>query len=99
MDKLSIQILLVSGITSILIVTIFLLIIAIGIIMLVLVYQKIQVQYLKENENLKIRFEKELLKWQMEIQEQTLGHLSRELHDNLGQVASLIKINLILVYP
>ena len=94
MDKLSIQILLVSGITSILVVTIFLLIVAIGIIMLVLVYQKRQVQYLKENENLKISFEKELLKSQMEIQEQTLGHLSRELHDNLGQVASLIKINL-----
>ena len=30
----------------------------------------------------------------LEIQEQTLQHLSRELHDNLGQVASLIKINL-----
>src|SRR5687767_12891167 len=94
MDKLSTQILLVSGITSILIVTMFLLIVAIGIIMLVLVYQKRQVQYLKENEHLKITFEKERLKSQIEIQEQTLGHLSRELHDNLGQVASLIKINL-----
>ena len=30
----------------------------------------------------------------MEIKEQTLQHISYELHDNLGQVASLIKINL-----
>ncbi len=35
-----------------------------------------------------------LLQAQIEIQEQTLQHISRELHDNLGQVASLIKINL-----
>lgn len=94
MDSLSSQILLVSGITSILIVTGFLLIIAVGIIVLVFVYQKKQVHYLKENEKLKISFEKELMKSQMEIQEQTLSHVSRELHDNLGQVASLIKINL-----
>nr|WP_236676047.1 ATP-binding protein [Chryseolinea lacunae] len=35
-----------------------------------------------------------LLQSQLEIKEQTLQHISHELHDNLGQVASLIKINL-----
>ncbi|MBC7888662.1 MAG: hypothetical protein H7Z13_12345 [Ferruginibacter sp.] len=39
-------------------------------------------------------FNHELLQTQIEIQEQTLQQVSRELHDNLGQVASLIKINL-----
>lgn len=45
---------------------------------------------------LKLKYEKQhtLLQSQIEIQEQTLRHISRELHDNLGQVASLIKINL-----
>ena len=94
MDKIPTEILLVSGVTSILIITIFLLVIATGIIMLVLVYQKRQVQYLSEKEQLKVQFEKELFQSQIEIQEQTLRHISRELHDNLGQVASLIKINL-----
>ncbi|MEO6354972.1 MAG: ATP-binding protein [Ferruginibacter sp.] len=46
--------------------------------------KEIQIEKLKET----------LLQSQIEIQEQTLQHISRELHDNLGQVASLIKINL-----
>jgi signal transduction histidine kinase len=43
---------------------------------------------------MKLKFSQTLLQSQIEIQEQTLQHISRELHDNLGQVASLIKINL-----
>lgn len=94
MDTLPKEILLVTGITGIFIITIFLLIIATGIIMLVLVYQKRQVQYLSEKEQLKITFEKEILKTEIEIQEHTLQQISRELHDNFGHIASLIKINL-----
>lgn len=48
----------------------------------------------QENEELRVRFSEQLLASKVEIQEQTLQHVSRELHDNLGQVASLIKINL-----
>ncbi len=48
----------------------------------------------KENETLRVEFSEQLLKSQLEIQEQTLQYISRELHDNIGQVASLIKINL-----
>ncbi len=94
MDTLPKEILLVTGITGIFIITIFLLIIATGIIMLVLVYQKRQVQYLSEKEQLKITFEKEILKTEIEIQEHTLQQIGRELHDNFGHIASLIKINL-----
>lgn len=48
----------------------------------------------KENEDLRVQYSEQLLKSQIEIQEQTLQHVSTELHDNLGQVASLIKITL-----
>jgi signal transduction histidine kinase len=48
----------------------------------------------KENDAMKVLFSEQLLKSQLEIQEQTLQHVSRELHDNIGQIASLIKINL-----
>ena len=51
----------------------------------------------KENEEMKAAFSEQLLKSQVEIQEQTLQHVSRELHDNIGQAASLIKINLTTV--
>jgi signal transduction histidine kinase len=40
-----------------------------------------------------------LLQTEIEIREQTLDHMARELHDNLGQIASLIKINLNLISP
>jgi len=55
-----------------------------------LVYRKNQNAKESQIEKLNIT----LLQSQIEIQEQTLQHISRELHDNLGQVASLIKINL-----
>lgn len=48
----------------------------------------------KENEDLKTQFSQTLIQSQLEIREQTLRYISYELHDNLGQVASLIKINL-----
>lgn len=36
----------------------------------------------------------ELLQTQVEIQEQTLKNISEEIHDNIGQVLSLVKLNL-----
>lgn len=48
----------------------------------------------KDHEQLKEKFDEQVMQSQIEIQEQTLQSISREIHDNLGQVASLIKINL-----
>jgi two-component system NarL family sensor kinase len=55
----------------------------------------ISIVYLSAFQNRKKTFyKKELAKAQLEIKEQTLKYIAYELHDNLGQVASLIKINL-----
>lgn len=43
---------------------------------------------------MKSQFEQELLQTQIEIQEQTLKTISQEIHDNVGQVLSLAKLNL-----
>lgn len=51
-------------------------------------------RHLLEISNLKFTYEQTLLQSQLEIQEQTLQQVAYELHDNLGQVASLIKIHL-----
>lgn len=48
----------------------------------------------KENELLAEQYKQALLQAELEIKEQTLLYLGQELHDNLGQIASLIKINL-----
>ncbi len=88
------QILVVSGITYIILITVFCMIVAGGIIMLVLVHQKKQLQYFREKEQLKTLFEKEVLQTQLEIQEQTFINISQEIHDNIGQVLSLAKLHI-----
>jgi signal transduction histidine kinase len=49
---------------------------------------------LKERELMQSQFQQELLRTQIEIQEQTLTTISQEIHDNIGQVLSLAKLNL-----
>ena len=75
-------------------VTLLLLLITTFVILFLFFYQKRYYTHKKEKEQLQSQFAQTLLQSQIEIQEQTLQHISRELHDNLGQVASLIKINL-----
>ena len=94
MDQFSQEPSLISSVTQIIIITLFLSIVAIGIIMLVLVYQKKQLQYLSEKEQLKVTFEKEILESKLEIQEQTLKNISQEIHDNIGQILSLAKLTI-----
>lgn len=64
------------------------------IITFVLIYQKRRIRHRQTVANLKLNFEHEMLKSQLEIQEQTLQTLSEEIHDNIGQVLSLAKLTL-----
>jgi len=75
-----------------------------GIVLLILIsffiiyfiynYQEKQAQYKRDKENLQSQFQQESLRTQLEIQEQTLKTISQEIHDNIGQVLSLAKLNL-----
>jgi len=47
-----------------------------------------------EKQQLQSQFQQELLKTQLEIQEETLKKISEEIHDNIGQALSLAKLNL-----
>ena len=67
--------------------------IAIGLLLFLMRYHKAQQKMIIERQ----QHQQELLKTEIEIREETLKSVARELHDNLGQVASLIKINLNLV--
>ena len=88
MDNLSQQV------VVIIISSIFLLVVAIGIILLVFIYQKKQQLYVREKEQLKVDFEKQILESKLEIQEQTFKYISQEIHDNIGQVLSLAKLTI-----
>src|SRR4051812_40548739 len=48
----------------------------------------------KEIYDLKVQYERTLFESQIEIQEQTFRNISQEIHDNIGQVLSLAKLNL-----
>ena len=54
---------------------------------------------LREREQLRLSYERELLKSQLEIQEQTFRHISQEIHDNIGQTLSLAKLNISTMDP
>ena len=54
--------------------------------------------HFKETKFLQQAFVEQLLQVQLEVQEQTRLHIAEELHDNVGALASLIKINLKLLF-
>lgn len=47
--------------------------------------------------NITLTFQETLLQSQLEIQEQTFNTISREIHDNVGQILSLAKVQLNIV--
>lgn len=60
------------------------------IIFFVFLYKKAQLKFELERQ----QFQQALLETEVEIREQTLADIARELHDNIGQIASLAKIQL-----
>lgn len=67
-----------------------------GIIAMILLflYRRRHSRWQRERQQLKLSYEQELLKARLEIQEQTFRNISQEIHDNIGQVLSLVKLNI-----
>lgn len=64
------------------------------IIAFLFIHQKKYFEHQKKISQLNAKYLEETMKAQMEIQEKTLEYVGRELHDNIGQILSLIKLNL-----
>jgi signal transduction histidine kinase len=60
----------------------------------ILLYQKKSIAFTSEKKLMETQFQQEILLSQLEIQEQTLKNISQEIHDNIGQTLSLVKLNL-----
>lgn len=60
-------------------------------------FQKKKIQHVQEKANLKAQYDQEILKSQIEVQNATLQYLGKELHDNVGQLLSVARINLNVV--
>lgn len=74
--------------------SIVLLLLVFFIINFILIYQKRQRANFNEKIQMQSKFQNELLQTQIEIQSQTLQTISQEIHDNVGQVLSLARLNL-----
>lgn len=64
------------------------------IVMFMLYYQKKKFQYFEEKKNMQAMYERQLLEIRLEIQEEVFDAISREIHDNVGQLLSLVKVQL-----
>lgn len=90
MESVEMNVFIIAGISLLVILISF-------IINFVVVYRRKQFQNYMEQQMLKSELQKELLKAQMEIQEQTFNNISREIHDNVGQTLSLAKVQVNLI--
>jgi signal transduction histidine kinase len=64
------------------------------IVTILFLYQRRQHRQEQEMQKMKDIYENELLRSQLEIQESTLKTISQELHDNIGQMLSVVKLSL-----
>lgn len=79
---------------TIVIASVFFVLIGIFLMILVFFFLRRQRKYKMEKEEMRNRFEQTLLNTQLEIQEHTFNYISQEIHDNIGQILSLVRINL-----
>lgn len=85
----------ISKILILLVITTFLIFcLAAFIVIMLYLYQRKQLAYLKLLEEIRLNYEKQLLRSELEIQEQTIQHISREIHDNIGLSLTLAKLQL-----
>jgi len=67
---------------------------ALTVVLLFAIFQKRKNKLLREQEAAENRFREEIIEAEVEIREETLRNISWELHDNIGQMLTLAKIQL-----
>jgi len=67
------------------------------VVFIILFYQKKKFQHQQQMNVAQQHYTESLLQTRLEIQEQTFQNISQEIHDNIGQVLSLVKINMLTV--
>ena len=63
-----------------------------AILLFIVFYRKKMMLRIKENESTRLNHQKEILSTQIEIQTQTMQHIGREIHDNIGQKLTLASL-------
>ncbi|MGI8581067.1 MAG: sensor histidine kinase [Chitinophagaceae bacterium] len=74
--------------------TIILILLAFFIVGFIVEYRRRRKMFLAEKNEMQNKFEQEQLRSRLEIQEQTFNHISQEIHDNIGQILSLVRLQI-----
>ncbi len=83
----------------ILITTLTVILLIVVIIVIFSIFQRRKEKFILDKRADEVRFEEEIIKSQLETQEQTLQNISWELHDNVGQLLSVAKMQLNMLVP
>jgi hypothetical protein len=84
---------------NIIITTLLIVFFAGSVIFFLFLYQKKRFRHQKQVIEMEELFKQTLLQSKLEIQEQTLDHIAKELHANISHLVSLININLSTILP
>lgn len=84
-------------VTGVVVAIVILLLAGFFITILVTYSNKRKKKFIQEKESLEVAFHEQLLQSQLEMQEHTFNTISREIHDNVGQVLSLAKVQLNII--
>ncbi|HEX3080651.1 MAG TPA: histidine kinase, partial [Puia sp.] len=78
------------------IIAVIIILLFLGVLFLVMLfyYNNKKGQMSKEQQLMRAAYDKQLLESKLEIQEQTFDMISQEIHDNVGQILSLAKVQL-----
>lgn len=76
------------------IITFILIVLVAFILSFAVIFERNRQKHRQEKAILKTQYEKEILQSQMEVQNSTLKYIGQELHDNIGQLLSVAKINM-----
>ena len=82
----------ISGL--ILITTAIFMIALVAVLAYILLYNHRKRKHIEEKAQMKVAFEAEIIKAQLEVQEQTMQTIGADLHDNIGQLLSLTSLTL-----
>jgi two-component system, NarL family, sensor kinase len=74
--------------------TLTLLVFVFFLVLIVIEYRRRQVRHITEKLELKHQYQNEVLQTQLEVQEQSFKYVSEEIHDNIAQTLSLVKLKL-----
>jgi len=84
-------------VTGVVITIIIFLLIGFFILVLIAYFNNRKKKFYEEKQTLQQQYTEQLLKSQLEMQEQTFNTISREIHDNVGQILSLAKVQLNII--